>query len=85
MKSEVVTVHDNRKKIIKFANTVTKSRRSPENSHIPDALKDGSDSPGRAMTQLKYCMALLPSINQEIKADSSSCLETKVVTETGLL
>lgn len=57
---------------------MTKSRCSPENSHIPDALKDGSDSLGRTMTQLKYCMALLLSINQEIKADSSSYLETKV-------
>lgn len=72
-------------KIITFGNTVTKSRCSPENSHIPDALKDGSDSLGRTMTQLKYCMALLLSINQEIKADSSSYLETKVVTETIIL
>lgn len=71
-------------KIIKFGNTVAESRCSPENSHIPDPLKDLSDSLWRTMwtvTQLKYCKVLLLSIKQEIKTDSSSYLETKVVTE----
>lgn len=37
------------------------------------------------MTQIKSCKALLLSINQEIKTDSSPYQETNVVTEDGIL